>query len=124
MLQRLLLRLSAHLDFFLLGLLLVLMGISAVVFYSASGQDLGKLAGHFANMAVALGVMWLCANLAPRHMMRVAPVVYALGLGLLIAVAFFGEASHGAQRWLPLGIARIQPAEIMKIAAPLMLAWY
>src|SRR5690606_26899933 len=53
-----------------------------------------------------------------------APWVYALGIALLLGVEFFGETSKGATRWLDVGVARIQPSEMMKIAVPLMLAWY
>ena len=76
------------------------------------------------SIVVALGLMWGLANLPPQHMMRFAWPTYMLGLLLLVGVALFGEVSHGARRWLHIGVARIQPSELLKIAVPLMLAWY
>jgi len=49
---------------------------------------------------------------------------YAVGIVLLLGVEFAGETSKGATRWLNLGFTRIQPSEMMKIAVPMMLAWY
>ena len=68
--------------------------------------------------------MWLAALVPPGKMMRLAVPLYALGLVLLIAVALVGVTNKGAQRWLDLGVIRIQPSEIMKLAMPLLLAWY
>jgi rod shape determining protein RodA len=68
--------------------------------------------------------MWLAANIPPHYLQRLALPVYAVGLLLLIAVALFGEVSNGARRWLDLGVTRIQPSELMKIAVPMALAWY
>jgi rod shape determining protein RodA len=67
--------------------------------------------------------MWVVANVSPQHIARAALPVYGLGLLLLVGVALFGDVSHGARRWLNIGI-RIQPSEMMKLAVPLMLAWY
>ena len=75
-------------------------------------------------MLVALGVMWLFANIPPHYLQRLALPVFALGCALLIGVALFGEIVNGARRWLHIGVTRIQPSELMKIALPLMLAWY
>jgi rod shape determining protein RodA len=77
-----------------------------------------------ANIAVALAVMWLAANIPPHYLQRLALPVYAVGLLLLIAVALFGEVTNGARRWLDLGVTRIQPSELMKVAVPMALAWY
>ena len=76
------------------------------------------------NMAVALVLMWIVANVPPQHLARLALPVYVFGLLLLVGVALFGEISHGARRWLHVGVTRIQPSEMMKLAVPLMLAWY
>ena len=83
-----------------------------------------RVSGQFTNMLVALGVMWVFANIPPHYLMRLSVPVYVLGLLLLVGVALFGDIVNGARRWLNLGITRIQPSELMKIAAPLMLAWY
>jgi rod shape determining protein RodA len=76
------------------------------------------------NMLVALGIMWVFAQIPPHYLLRLSVPVYVLGLLLLVGVALFGEVVNGARRWLHIGVTRIQPSEIMKIAAPLMLAWY
>jgi rod shape determining protein RodA len=76
------------------------------------------------NMLVALGVMWVFANIPPHFLMRLALPVFTLGVALLVGVALFGDVVNGARRWLHVGVTRIQPSELMKIAAPLMLAWY
>jgi rod shape determining protein RodA len=75
-------------------------------------------------MLVALGVMWMFAKIPPHFLMRLALPLFVLGCALLVGVALFGEISNGARRWLHVGVTRIQPSELMKIALPLMLAWY
>jgi len=113
-----------HLDSVLLACLLFAMFIGLMVLYSASGQSFSRISAQLINIAVALSVMWATANIQPHHIERIAVPAYALGLILLIGVALFGDISHGARRWLNLGITKIQPSELMKIAAPMMLAWY
>ena len=115
---------TAHLDQPLLGATLILMGMGLVVLYSASNASMVRVSGQFTNMMVALGVMWIFANIPPHYLMRLSVPVYILGVLLLVGVALFGDIVNGARRWLNLGITRIQPSELMKIAAPLMLAWY
>jgi rod shape determining protein RodA len=75
-------------------------------------------------MLVALAIMWLVANIPLQHIMRLAVPLYMIGLMLLIGVALFGEIQNGARRWLNIGVTRIQPSELMKLAVPLMMAWY
>ncbi|HUP93342.1 MAG TPA: rod shape-determining protein RodA [Burkholderiales bacterium] len=116
--------LIAHLDQPLLGAMLLLMAAGLIVLYSASNGSFPRVTSQFTNMLVALGVMWLVANVPPHYLMRLSVPVYVVGLMLLLGVAFFGEVVNGARRWLNLGITRIQPSELMKIAVPLMLAWY
>jgi rod shape determining protein RodA len=79
---------------------------------------------QLANIAIAFVVMWVAAQVPPQTLMRFALPVYAVGLVLLIAVAVAGEVVNGARRWLHVGLVRFQPSEMMKIAMPLMLAWY
>lgn len=116
--------LTAHLDQPLLGATLLLMGTGLVVLYSASNASMFRVSGQFTNMLIALCVMWAFANIPPHYLMRLAVPVYTLGLLLLLGVALFGDIVNGARRWLNLGITRIQPSELMKIAVPLLLAWY
>jgi rod shape determining protein RodA len=110
------------------GTLLVAMAlvvlISVATMYSAAFDFPGRFAGHARNLGIAAAVMWLAAIVPPTILMRLALPVYLLGIALLIAVDLFGIINKGAQRWLDLGITRIQPSEMLKIATPLMLAWY
>jgi rod shape determining protein RodA len=102
----------------------LLVGYGLVVLASATSDNPARLNSQLANLGVGILVMWLAANMRPRTLMRLALPVYLAGLLLLVAVALFGDVSKGARRWLNLGVARVQPSEIMKIAMPLMLAWY
>ncbi len=124
MIRRLWLRFVQHIDVPLLLVLLPLMLTGLATIYSASGQDLGMVMRQMVNMSVALLLMWGVANVPPQHLARFALPMYVLGLLLLLGVALFGEVSHGARRWLHIGVTRIQPSELMKFAIPLMLAWF
>lgn len=101
--------------------LLCLVGYSFVLMVSASPERLPALG---MNAAVAVVVMWVTARIPPQRLLEWAPPLYLVGVLLLVAVALFGDVSKGAQRWLHVGVTRIQPSELMKIAMPLMLAWY
>ncbi|MFN3543437.1 MAG: rod shape-determining protein RodA [Thiobacillus sp.] len=114
----------SHLDGILLVLVLVLLGLSLAVVASASGQSPARISGHLINIGLALGVMILFANIPPHLLSKVGPPLYAAGVVLLIAVALFGEVRNGSRRWLNLGFFAFQPSELMKLAVPLMLAWY
>ncbi|WP_332671637.1 rod shape-determining protein RodA [Aromatoleum sp.] len=105
----------------LFALLAVILGYAFVLMQSASPERIPSL---LANAAVALSAMWLAARLSPQRLLALALPLYAVGVLLLVAVDLFGETSKGATRWLDIGITRIQPSELMKIAMPLMLAWY
>ena len=99
--------------------------LGLLVIYSASGgHSFDRVLGQVRNLGVALVALWVVANIPPQAIMRLAIPVYVGGLLLLIGVALFGEIRNGARRWLNLGFTTLQPSEIMKIAAPLMLAWY
>ena len=111
----------APLDGPLMLVVLGILGFATVVMVSASPERLGTLG---LNIAVAFAVMWVAASLPPQRMMSIALPLYILGVLLLVGVALFGDVSKGARRWLNIGVARIQPSELMKIAMPLMLAWY
>ena len=124
MINQILNRISRHIDTFLMGCLLFTMLVGLFVLYSASGHSLDRVLAQIFNITVALGVMWLVANVQPQHIERAAVPLYVLGVVLLIAVALFGSTSHGARRWLNLGVTKIQPSEIMRLAMPMMIAWY
>lgn len=124
MMSNLMRRLVKHIDGFLMSCLIVTIILALCVLYSASGQSMGKISNQLVNITVALSLMWIAANISPQILERIALPTYVLGVLLLISVALFGEISHGARRWLHIGVAKIQPSELMKIAVPMLLAWY
>jgi len=100
-----------------------LAGLSLLAVYTASHEEPERFFNHLRNLVVAAFIMLMLAQIPSTWLQKVAIPLYGLGLVLLLAVALFGDTSKGATRWLDLGITRIQPSEIMKIAMPLMLAW-
>jgi rod shape determining protein RodA len=125
MIRQLFTRITDNIDGPLLTFMLIVMGMGLVVLYSASGgESTDKVMSQVRSIAVALVIMWLVASIHPQQLMRLAPPLYIFGLVLLICVALFGDVSHGARRWLHVGVTRIQPSELMKLAIPLMLAWF
>jgi rod shape determining protein RodA len=98
--------------------------ISVATMYSAAFDFPGRFMGHFRNLGIAFAVMWMAAIVPPTVLMRLAVPLYLIGIALLVAVDVFGIINKGAQRWLDIGVTRIQPSELLKIATPLMLAWY
>lgn len=124
MIDRILVYLGRHVDSYLLAAIGALLVVGLITLYSASGESFARVGSQVANIGVALCVMWLAANIPPHYIQRLAMPVYVLGLVLLVAVMFFGDTTKGAQRWLDLGVTRIQPSELMKIGVPLALAWY
>ncbi|MDP1926112.1 MAG: rod shape-determining protein RodA [Thiobacillus sp.] len=117
------LRRLGHLDGMLLTLVVLLLGVSLAMVASASGQSPARISGHLINIGLALSVMVVMANVPPHILSKVGPPLYVTGVILLIGVALFGEIRNGARRWLNLGFA-FQPSELLKLALPLMLAWY
>jgi rod shape determining protein RodA len=109
------------LDAFLLVVLGLLFGYSYVLMISASPERLASLELH---MLIALTTLWATALIPLRRLLQLALPLYLFGMVLLLGVFFFGDVSKGAKRWLDLGFIRIQPSELMKIAVPLVLAWY
>ncbi len=90
----------------------------------SSGYDHGtRFEDHGRNMLIAATIMFVVAQVPPQRLMAVAVPLYLVGVALLIAVAIFGITKKGARRWVNVGIV-IQPSEILKIAMPLMLAWW
>ncbi|MBC7991945.1 MAG: FtsW/RodA/SpoVE family cell cycle protein, partial [Rhizobacter sp.] len=102
-------------------LLLAVMGL--ITMYSA-GYDHGtRFVDHGRNMLLALGILFVVAQIPPQKLMGLAVPLYVVGVTLLIAVALFGITKKGATRWLNVGVV-VQPSEVLKIAVPLMLAWW
>jgi len=91
--------------------------------YSAGFDHGTRFEDHGRNMLIAATIMFVVAQVPPQRLMALAVPLYVLGVALLIAVAVFGITKKGARRWLNVGIT-IQPSEILKIAVPLMLAWW
>jgi rod shape determining protein RodA len=90
----------------------------------SSGFDHGtRFEDHARNMLIAGTIMFVVAQVPPQRLMLVAVPLYTVGVALLIAVAIFGITKKGAKRWINVGVV-IQPSEILKIAMPLMLAWW
>jgi len=123
-LRRIGLRLAEGIDSTLLVLMLALSMLGLLALFSASYEQPARVASQVANLAVALIAMWLVAQVHPQTMMRFAVPAYVIGLAFLVAVALFGDVVNGARRWLHVGVTRFQPSEMMKLALPLMLAWY
>ncbi|WP_399682964.1 rod shape-determining protein RodA [Xenophilus sp.] len=102
---------------------LMLCGAGLVTMYS-SGYDHGsRFMDHGRNMLLAAGIMFVVAQIPPQRLMSLALPLYVLGVGLLVAVLLFGITKKGATRWINIGIV-VQPSELLKIATPLMLAWW
>jgi rod shape determining protein RodA len=112
------------LDPTLLAVLGALSVVGLITLYSAASDHPGNFGGQLRNFALAGAVLLLFASLSPAMLMRMAVPVYAIGMASLLAVLVAGVSVKGAQRWLEIGFTRVQPAEIMKLGVPLMLAWY
>jgi len=105
---------------------LILLGLATVgflTFLSASQNTPVLVEDELRNLALSFVVMWIVSRIPPKWLELAAAWIYSLGVLLLVAVAAFGLIKKGARRWLNIGVV-IQPSEIMKIAMPLMLAWY
>jgi rod shape determining protein RodA len=103
---------------------LLLLGAAGLLTMYSAGFDAGtRFVDHGRNMLLALGVVFVVAQVSPQTMMKFALPLYTIGIALLVAVAVMGVTKKGATRWLNIGVV-IQPSEIMKIAMPLMLAWW
>ena len=105
----------------LLMITCVLLAYAFLLMASASPE---RMDAQMVNTGVGLATLWVAARMPVQRILALALPVYLVGVVLLLGVALFGETSKGAQRWLDIGVSRIQPSEIMKIAVPLMLAWF
>jgi len=112
-----------NLDGPLLGGLMLISGLGLFVLYSAVSENFDLWLQQVMRLGVAIVAMLIVAQLPPDLLRRWTPWGYLLGLGLLSLVLILGEVGQGAQRWLDVGI-RFQPSEIMKLAVPMMAAWY
>ncbi len=117
-------QLIAHIDFPLLVIVMAIMAFGLATVHSATYDANERMYAQAGNMGVAMVIMWFVSRLPPQKLMNFAIPLYVVGVVLLIAVFLFGIKVNGAKRWLSLGFTRIQPSEILKIATPLMIAWY
>ena len=113
-----------HFDAALLFGLLAISALGLFVLYSSAGGDDQLVTRQIVRLGIAFGGMVVVAQLRPQWLQRWTPWLYGLGLTLLIAVLVVGDVGKGAQRWLDLGFVRFQPSEMMKLAVPMMVAWY
>ena len=103
---------------------MLLLGVAGLLTMYSAGFDAGTRFGdHGRNMLLALCVLFVVAQIPPQTLMKFAVPLYLIGLTLLVGVAVMGVTKKGATRWLNVGVV-IQPSEILKIAMPLMLAWW
>src|SRR5580692_1183092 len=107
----------------LIGLaLLALYGLA--ILYSASGQSIDTVIRTVMRLALGTAAMLALTHASPNFLRRIAPWLYLLGIVLLVVVEVTGVIGKGAQRWLNLGLFKFQPSEIMKLAVPMLAAWY
>jgi rod shape determining protein RodA len=108
----------------LLAFAVFLLACAGLLIMYSSGYEHGtRFVDHGRNMLLAGAIMFVVAQIPPQRLMAFAVPLYVLGVTLLVAVAIFGITKKGARRWLNVGVV-IQPSEILKIAMPLMLAWW
>lgn len=112
-----------HIDVMLLTLLCMAGLTGLVILFSASGQNWHVIQMQLAHFMLAFSVMFMFAQISPTTLLRSAPWLYFIGVILLVIVLIIGHIGKGGQRWLNLGVAHFQPAELMKLAIPLYLAW-
>ncbi|GGY09204.1 rod shape-determining protein RodA [Paludibacterium paludis] len=124
LIKRIWLVIREPLDAWLMLFLGLVFLLSLLVLYSASNQSFYKIDNKLIYTFLSLVIMWLLARARPQVVMNFAPPIYLFGLILLLLVHFKGITVNGSTRWLSIGVTRIQPSEIMKIALPMMLAWY
>jgi rod shape determining protein RodA len=124
MIARLWQRFTGNIDGTLLAIVALIVTLGMITLYSATDENQARMTSQVVNLGIALAAMWIVAQVPTQTLLRSAVPVYLTGLGLLVAVAVGGDVVNGARRWLHVGVTRIQPSEMMKIAMPLMLAWY
>jgi rod shape determining protein RodA len=116
--------LTRRIDPMLFGVALAIVGVGLVTLFSAADQSIARMTSQGANLALALAIMWTVANVPTHTLQRAAVPLYLAAVAMLVGVALFGVVVNGSRRWLNLGFMRFQPSELMKVALPLMLAWY
>ena len=113
-----------HLDITLLVLIVLLNIAGFFILYSASNQQTSIILSQSVHLIMAVIIMLALAQIPPWVYERWTPWFYGISLTLLVAVLIVGHITLGAQRWINLGIIRFQPSDLMRIAIPMMLAWF
>jgi rod shape determining protein RodA len=108
----------------MLILMTVICSIGLVVLYSAVGEQSSAVMRQSVRLSAGLAAFFVVAQIPPRYLRIWSPWLYIGVLGLLLMVMVDGEVGKGAQRWLDLGVVSFQPSELMKIAVPMMVAWF
>lgn len=120
---RVLLSRCLRFDLMLLAIVVTITTIGFVTLFSAGYSFPWRIEGQIRNIAVAAIVMLVVANLPVKWLQKAALPLFVVGVVLLALTHVAGITVKGATRWLNIGV-RIQPSEIMKLALPMMLAWY
>lgn len=115
---------SLHIDMPLLGLILLTSAYGLLILYSASNENIHMVLRQGGRLIFALLIMIFFSMIPPHKYKIWTPAIYCYGLFLLVVVMLIGKIGKGAQRWLDLGFFHFQPSEIMKLAVPMMIAWY
>lgn len=113
-----------HIDGMLLFLLIFLSSIGIAILISAGHENVALLNRQAVRLTLAFGAMVFIAQIPPHILKMLSPWLFVAGVLLLLGVLFFGDIGKGAQRWLNLGFVRFQPSELLKLATPMMIAWY
>ena len=124
MLERLTLRFKKNIDSILMIFISSALVVGLFTLYSASGRNVILVLNQLLYIGLGFTLLWITARIHPKYYEKLALPIYIMGLLLLFAVMFVGQSSHGAKRWLNLGIFKMQPSEIMRIAVPIAMAWY
>lgn len=114
---------TLHIDGWLLLGILLLLGASTLLVYSASGGEVEVVTRHLMRIGFAFALMLLFAQIPPNILYVFTPWLFGAGILMLIGVLLFGDIGKGAQRWLELGPIRFQPSELMKLVLPMTVAW-
>lgn len=113
-----------HIDLPLFSSILLLIIVGLFVLFSAGNENPTMITQQILRYILGFVVMIILAQIHPRYYRAIAPWLFAAGLAMLIAVMLVGVVQNGARRWLHVGLFRFQPSEIMKVAMPMMLAWF
>ncbi|MCU7881539.1 MAG: rod shape-determining protein RodA [Candidatus Thiodiazotropha sp. (ex Lucinoma aequizonata)] len=113
-----------HIDLPLMTGLVLLSGVGLLILYSAGDREMILLQKQLFRLGFGFVAMVALAQIHPANIRRWSPLLYSVGIVMLLSVILFGESGKGAQRWLDLGFLRFQPSEMFKLTLPMLIAWY